>query len=88
VRTVTCCEHGEQRAAFVCQHIVQSLRDGIPRGFFWPPDCEDEPDAWCRACDDAVARTGGQWTDESEAFAHVTLLCRGCYDRAKRMNLG
>ena len=86
-RTVTCSEHGEQGAAFVCQHIVQSLRDGRPRGFFHPPDGGDEPNAWCRACDEAVAKAGGEWNDESEGFAQVTLVCRACYERAQRMNL-
>jgi hypothetical protein len=86
-RRVECPEHGSQPATFVCQHIVQSLRDGVPRGFLWPAGTGMErPDAWCVSCDDAVEATGGEWTDESEAEAGVTLLCAACYDRAKEMN--
>ena len=83
-RTVECAEHGPQQATFVCQHIVQSLRDGRSVGFFWAEDADaPRPDAWCAACEDEVQSTGGEWIDESEAFAGVTLLCGACYDRAK-----
>ena len=44
------------------------------------------PDAWCAACEEKVWQTGGEWTDESEAFAGVTLLCAGCYDKARALN--
>ena len=64
-----------------------SLKDGVPRGFLWPAGTGMErPDAWCVSCDDAVEATGGEWTEESEAEAGVTLLCAACYDRAKEMN--
>jgi len=33
--SVNCDEHDTQPETFVCQHVVQSLRDRIPRGFFW-----------------------------------------------------
>ena len=83
-----CCTYGKQQATFVFQHIVQSLRDGKPRGF-WSAEPEpgnDRPDSWCNACEEKVNSTGGEWTDESEEFAGVTLLCSACYDRAKEMN--
>lgn len=86
---VECCEHGEQQATYVCQHIVQSLRDGQPRGF-WSSEASPDnprPDSWCDECEAVVNRVG-EWNDESEAFAGVTLLCGACYDRAKQMNSG
>jgi hypothetical protein len=33
-----------------------------------------------------VQATGGEWNDESEGFAKVSLMCGACYDRAKAMN--
>ena len=85
---VECCTHGKQQATFVCQHIVQSLKDGEPRGFWSAAhkSGDERPDSWCSACEDKVNSTGGEWNDESEAFAGVTLLCGACYDRAKEMN--
>ena len=60
-RRVECPEHGSQPATYVCQHIVQSLKDGVPRGFLWPAGTGMErPDAWCVSCDEAVEATGWQ----------------------------
>jgi hypothetical protein len=86
-RLVECDRHGPQPATFVCCHIVQTLQDGMPRGFHPGDDPGNpRPDAWCTACEEKVAATGGEWTDESETFAQVTLLCGACYDRARAMN--
>src|SRR5262245_24574237 len=83
-RTVDCGQHGTQQATFVCRHIIDSLRTKQPVGFFWADDPSNpRPDAWCAACEAKVQATNGEWTDEAESFAGVTLLCGGCYDRAK-----
>lgn len=84
---IECREHGKQQAAYVCRHIVQSLGDGKPRGF-WSSEASPDnprPDSWCSECEEMVNRVG-EWNDESEAFAGVKLLCGACYDRAKLMN--
>lgn len=86
---VECAEHGSQQATFVCQHLVQSLRDGRRVGFFWSSETDHpRPDAWCSACEVKRRDCGGEWNDESESFAGVTLLCGACYDRAREFNLG
>jgi hypothetical protein len=86
---VECSTHGKQQATFVCQHIIQTMRDGKARGFWWADDAENtRPDAWCSDCEAKVQETNGEWNDESEAFARVKLLCGACYDRAKEINLG
>ena len=87
LRYVECCEHGRQQETFVCQHIVQSLKDGIPRGF-WSAEADENhprPDSWCNECEKLVTSVG-EWNDETETFAGVKLLCGACYDRAKEMN--
>ena len=86
---VVCPFHGRQSATFVCQHIVQSLQTGKPVGFN-PSDNSDKPrpDAWCDECEKVRIAEGGDWNDRSESFAGVTLICAGCYDRARRINEG
>ena len=46
---------------------------------------EERPHAWCDACD-AVLMREGEWNEVSEAHAQVTMVCSGCYDRARARN--
>lgn len=84
---VECSEHGKQQATYVCQHILQSLRDGLPRGFWSAEASADEPypDSWCTACEERVNADGG-WNDENESQAGVSLICSSCYESAKALN--
>lgn len=85
--TVECPEHGTSQATFVCRHLAESLRTGKPVGLFAAEaDGNPRPDAWCAACEEQVWRTGIEWTDQSEVFAGVTMICGECYDRAKALN--
>jgi hypothetical protein len=87
-RTVHCREHGPVRPAYVCRHLVKQLQDPHPEriGFFKPDAAVgstlDDLEGWCGECD-AVLRRVGEWNDESEAFAGVTLICSGCYDTVR-----
>lgn len=73
---VECCDHGEQHATYVCQHIIQALIDGKHRGFWTSDDPENPgPDAWCGTREEKIQETNGEWDDESEAFAGISLLC-------------
>ena len=86
-RTVECDRHGPQAEAFVCKHILQSLLDRRPTGFCWAAESPNpRPDAWCLECDRHRQQTGGDWTEENEKVAGVSLICGVCYDDAKRMN--
>jgi len=85
--SVHCRQHGQQQATFVCQHIAQSLRTNAGAGFFMANDPGNpRPDAWCAACERKVSETGGEWTEASNAFAQVTMICGRCYDRARMLN--
>ena len=86
---IECSEHGKQQATYVCQHVVQSITDGIPRGFWWSTESPDNPrpDAWCSECEERV-NEAGEWNEENEALAGVKLLCGACYDKAKALNHG
>ena len=85
---VECAQHGKQQATYVCRHLVESLRTGARVGYCCADDPGNpRPDAWCSACEERIQATGGEWTDESEPFAGVTLLCGACYDKAKKQNM-
>lgn len=77
-----CKRHGKGHATFVCQHLAR----GQGRGFFpTEPDDDPRPDAWCFGCEQVV-NAKGEWDDESEAIAGITLLCSGCYDEVRQRN--
>jgi hypothetical protein len=82
-----CDRHGLQEETFVCQHIVASLRDGLPRGFYWPRDSDqNRPDAWCSECNERLLQADWEWTPPTIEAAGVRLLCGRCYDDAKALN--
>ncbi|MEO1563544.1 MAG: hypothetical protein AAFR98_08925 [Pseudomonadota bacterium] len=84
---IFCSEHGDQDETFVCQHIVQSLEENKPYGFWWAQDSDQiRPDAWCTTCNEMVESEGGEWTERALDLAKVTLLCGKCYDQAKAIN--
>lgn len=78
---VTCPQHGQGYATFVCQHLAR----GSDAGFFYGGD-DLRPDAWCAECDRVLMEHGGEWNDASEVFAGITLLCSHCYDIVRDRN--
>ena len=89
-KNIECRVHGLQQTTYVCQHIIEALKDGEPRGFFWSIEDPENPrpDAWCFECNEKVKETDGEWADEILDFVKVSVLCGACYDRAKEINLG
>jgi hypothetical protein len=80
-------QHGEQQATYVCGYLVGSFRTRRPVDFYCSDGPENpRPDAWCAACEDVQERTGGEWTDGSEAFADIRLLCGAYYDLARALS--
>ena len=89
-KTVLCKHHGEQQATYVCRHVVDALADRTPRGFHSSGEepSSTRPDAWCSACQAFLDSHSGDWDDESERFARITLICGVCYDLAQAINVG
>nr|OEF44024.1 hypothetical protein OAC_20180 [Vibrio cyclitrophicus 1F273] len=60
IEYIECCEHGKQQQTYVCQHTVESLKDGNPRGFWWSIEQPESPrpDAWCSECEDLENKIG------------------------------
>lgn len=82
-KPVSCATHGSSHAAFVCHHLPH----GVGLGFFHGDDEPEDPrpDAWCARCDE-VMQAEGEWNDDGEDFADVTLVCAGCYDELRARN--
>jgi hypothetical protein len=79
-QSVACERHGEQRATFVCQHLLDGSRKGwvtIASG------SDDRPDAICADCDAFWREAGDQWTDELEAQVRIRVVCARCYDELR-----
>jgi hypothetical protein len=85
---VFCQRHGAQITAVVCQHLVQSVDDGRPRGFHIDGSGGPAgfPDAWCSECDSRVFEDGGEWTDAVMSFLHVGPVCVECYASVRAVN--
>ena len=85
---IECATHGWQRPTRVCRHIVDTLVDREPRGFFWAgeADDEDEPCAWCVECNRLYIAAGEEWTDELMEVVDEQRLCFSCFQLAKQIN--
>jgi hypothetical protein len=84
---VSCCTHGPRPAAFVCRHVLASLRARSRVGFHTPGDADGDDQAWCDACEQVRAREG-EWNDRSEAYAAIRLICIDCFHQARELNRG
>jgi hypothetical protein len=82
---VSCAKHGERQPAFVCTHLVG---ESFGLGFNTASAATDEnpfPDAWCDDCELIRAAHNG-WNEESEKLTKISLICSGCYKRARIRN--
>ncbi len=77
---LTCATHGAQDETFVCVHIIKTLKDGEPRGFWWG-NHDGVFEAICSACNDL---------SEEDFLAQgpdiIAPLCFGCFCDAAAMN--
>jgi hypothetical protein len=82
--TIQCATHGESQQTFVCTHF---LGETTGLGFTRDEPSEDNlfPDAWCDNCELIRAAHNG-WNDESQKLLKISLLCSGCYERARIRN--
>jgi hypothetical protein len=83
---VECREHGKSRPAYVCAHLVQTLRDQLPRGVIWRRDDDGCVNAYCDECETNLQQAGGEWNDKLEADAAIALICEDCFRRVLSIN--
>ncbi|MEL7485865.1 MAG: hypothetical protein AAGJ87_01475 [Pseudomonadota bacterium] len=77
---IHCGTHGRQETTFVCRHIIETLKDGEPRGFLWNV-ADGDFQAICEACN--------AMSDEEFAAAepeNINVLCFGCFRDAAEIN--
>jgi len=81
VPAVTCGTDGRQPQAFVCVHIIESIREGEAAGFWWS---RGPAGVWAAVCD--------QWNGLSQAEFdalgpdNIGVICRGCVEDAAALN--
>src|SRR6266545_1611561 len=81
---VQCETHGECQQTFVCTHLLgESAGLGFNRAE--PTSGTPFPDAWCDDCE-LIYKAENGWTDESQKLVNMSLLCSGCYERARIRN--
>jgi hypothetical protein len=81
---IQCGTHGGREKTYVCTHL---LGESVGIGFNRKEPTSDEPfpDAWCDDCELIRAAHDG-WDEEAEKLAQISLLCSGCYERARIRN--
>lgn len=76
------------RAAFVCQHLLDEKSIGFNEAFETDPAIEEDDDyqAWCDECE-KVRLKAGEWTDSAMTFANIKVVCNQCYFEIKGRKL-
>jgi hypothetical protein len=85
---VDCSNHVADRAAFVCQHLLDDKSTGFHEAFDSDPSIEPEDDhqAWCDQCE-KIRFMECEWTDAAMAFANIKVVCDQCYFEIKERKL-
>ena len=83
---VQCSKHGQSAEAFVCQHVLGTLKDYKPRGFIYSRDETGAVNAWCQECEDYVVMNGDEWNSQTQDFANISLVCVNCASVAATIN--
>ncbi|HVZ92461.1 MAG TPA: hypothetical protein VG843_12490 [Rhizomicrobium sp.] len=86
-KTIECSKHGVGDTVFVCNHLVLSMREGVPRGLFQWFDENGNVCAWCEDCAKR-AEASGNGPDRTPLKFKVETLCDKCFEQIRRMNSG
>jgi hypothetical protein len=82
--TIRCERHGERRATFVCQHLL----NGTDKGWITVESGDPKrPDAICARCDAAWHAAGGEFTDAIRELIRIRVVCASCYDELRERHL-
>ena len=80
---VRCAQHGDNREAFMCKHLLH----GTGLGFHFDTDdlTNPFPDAWCP--DGERVKGASKQFDSDYARATFKLVCGACYQEIKARNV-
>jgi hypothetical protein len=81
---IQCPTHGECQETFVCTHLFGETA-GLGFNRNEPTADNPFPDAWCDDCE-LIRSAHHGWNEQSEKLAKISLLCSGCYERARIRN--
>jgi len=81
---IQCSTHGERERTYVCAHLLGETA-GLGFNSDEPDSDHPFPDAWCDNCELIRAAHNG-WNEEAERLVKISLVCSGCYDRARIRN--
>ena len=84
---VSCSQHGDGDAVFVCEHLLKSLNDKHVRGLFQWFDANGNVCAWCNECA-ALAEASGSGPNRTPLQFKVESLCEKCFDPVRALNSG
>ena len=84
--TTQCAVHGQVLRALICQHLLSTLEDRIPRGAFWCRDDNRCINGYCAACAARLEATGGEWTEEVTVQLGIKVICEGCFKQIAELN--
>jgi hypothetical protein len=84
-RKVKCNNHGQDYAAFICQHLNKITKVGFNEAFPSDPNNIEEFQAWCDECEKVRVKADG-WNDEGMELANIKLVCTQCYFEIKEIN--
>jgi hypothetical protein len=84
---ISCASHGNQRLAFVCNHIVLQLHDNVPRGVLWSFSQDDQSfSAYCSDCASLMTNESNEIPDDAFEKMEPKLICELCLDRVLQLN--
>jgi len=86
-KQVTCSQHGEGNAVFICDHLLMSLRDNRERGLFTWSDDNGNTCGWCSECA-ARAEASGSGPDRVPLKFKVETLCEKCFEPVRQLHAG
>lgn len=81
VPSVTCGTHGKQPQTFVCVHIIESVKEGEAKGFWWS---RSEEGIWDAICNDCNALS--QEAFDALGADNIKTICLGCFEDAAALN--
>jgi hypothetical protein len=84
---ISCTQHGEGETVFVCEHLLQSVKDSHVRGLFQWHDTNGNVCAWCNECA-ARAEASGSGPNRTPLQFKVETLCPKCFDPVRQLNRG
>ncbi|MEL6111849.1 MAG: hypothetical protein AAFR20_03500 [Pseudomonadota bacterium] len=80
MRYLKCGTHGRQPETYVCVHLVETVADGEPRGFWWSYE-DGAFEAICSVCNDLEAAAF-----QAAMVSQMRGLCYGCFRVAADVN--